>query len=273
MTRQNLRNLLSSTAVLRRTLSPNPNFQLYLAAKCPSSSSFCPPSPPTFLENHRLFPSPGLDFLGRRISGKIFISSQSVPDVHAKCWNCNAKAEAAPFLVCQSCRCIQPMDHSVDYFQIYGLEKKYDIEDHNLERKYKDWQKQLHPDLVHSKSEKEKEYAADQSARVIDAYRTLSKPLSRAIYVLKLEGVNVDEEETISELDLLAEIMEIRESVEEAADSQALNKIRSEMQEKLKHLSILFANAYHNRNFGEAVNTIRRMRYYERVIEEIVRRL
>ena len=34
------------------------------------------------------------------------------------------------------------------------------------------------------------------SARVVDAYQTLSKPLARAIYVLKLEGVDVDEEQT-----------------------------------------------------------------------------
>lgn len=31
-------------------------------------------------------------------------------------------------------------------------EKKFDIDDENLEGKYKDWQKKLHPDLVHSKS-------------------------------------------------------------------------------------------------------------------------
>jgi len=32
-------------------------------------------------------------------------------------------------------------------------ERKYDIEESSLEGKYKDWQKKLHPDLVHSKSE------------------------------------------------------------------------------------------------------------------------
>lgn len=31
--------------------------------------------------------------------------------------------------------------------------KEYNIGDGNLEGKYKDWQKKLHPDLVHSKSE------------------------------------------------------------------------------------------------------------------------
>lgn len=179
----------------------------------------------------------------------------------------------APFLVCESCRTIQPLDQSVDYFQIFGLEKKYDIEVDNLEGMYKSWQKKLHPDLVHSKSEKEKECAAEQSARVIDAYRTLSKRLSRAIYILRLEGVDIDEEETLSEPELLLEILEIREAVEEAADSQALNQIQSQMQEKLNHWSNSFSNAFRSRKFEEAIDSIRRMTYYERVNEEIVKRL
>ncbi|KAK9906060.1 hypothetical protein M0R45_000070 [Rubus argutus] len=160
-------------------------------------------------------------------------------------------------------------------FEIYmeSVERKYDSVEEQLEGKYKDWQKKLHPDLVHSKSEREREYAAEQSARVIDAYRTLSKPLARAIYILKLEGVDIDEEETLSDLDLLSEIMEIREAVEEAPDSEALNQIQSLMQEKLKQWSNSFAKAFQSRNFEEAVRAIRRMTYYERVNEDIVKKL
>jgi hypothetical protein len=41
------------------------------------------------------------------------------------------------------------------YLFIYycDSERKYDIEVENLDGKYKEWQKKLHPDLVHSKSE------------------------------------------------------------------------------------------------------------------------
>ncbi|XP_058764041.1 iron-sulfur cluster co-chaperone protein HscB homolog isoform X2 [Vicia villosa] len=187
------------------------------------------------------------------------------------CWNCHDVPQSAPFLFCQSCRCVQPVDHSIDYFEIFGTEKKYDVEGINLEGKYKEWQKKLHPDLVHSKSQKEKDFAAEQSGRVIDAYRTLSKPLSRAIYML--EGVEIDEEQTISDPELLAEIMEIREEVEEATNSEALNHIRSQMQEKLQNWSNAFADAFERRDFEEAKNVIRRMRYYSRVIEEVVKKL
>ncbi|XP_050226444.1 iron-sulfur cluster co-chaperone protein HscB homolog [Mercurialis annua] len=220
-------------------------------------------------KNHHFLENP-LNYFSR----KNFFSSEPSGYTHS-CWNCNAQPQQQSlFLVCESCRAIQPVDQSIDYFQILGLEKKYEIkEGENLERKYKDWQKLLHPDLVHSKSQKEREFAAEQSARVIDAYRTLSNPRLRAIYILKLEGVDVNEEETISEPHLLAEIMEIREAVEEAPDSKALSAIQSLMREKLLNWSNSFGNAFERRKFEDAIACIRRMTYYDRVNEEIVKRL
>lgn len=37
-------------------------------------------------------------------------------------------------------------------YYVFIREKKYEIEEADLEGKYKDWQKKVHPDLVHSKS-------------------------------------------------------------------------------------------------------------------------
>ncbi|XP_065871311.1 iron-sulfur cluster co-chaperone protein HscB homolog isoform X2 [Euphorbia lathyris] len=199
--------------------------------------------------------------------------SESLKRQYASCWNCNTQSQRLLFLVCDSCQAIQPVDHSVDFFKIFGLEKNYEIKE-NLDGKYKDWQKKLHPDIVHSKSEKEREFAAQQSGRVIDAYRTLSNPRLRAIYILKLEAVvDFNEEETISEPQLLAEIMEIREAVEEAPNSNALTDIQYQMGEKLQHWSNSFANAFRSQKFEEAISCIQRMTYYDRVNEEIVKRL
>ncbi|CAN1144225.1 Iron-sulfur cluster co-chaperone protein HscB homolog [Linum perenne] len=236
------------------------------------SSPFQHPSPAStfsnsttahFLPNPRIFPSSS------------FLCSQSSPEVgdSSCCWNCDTQTERGMFLVCDSCKAIQPVDRSLNYFRLFGLEKKYEIEDGKLHDKYRDWQKKLHPDLVHSKSEKEKEYAREQSARVGDAYRTLANPRIRAMYILKLVGVDVNEEETISDPELLLEIMEIREAVEEAPDSTALNKIQSQLQEKLQLWSKSFASAFQSKDFEEAKDCIRRMTYYDRAIEEIIKRL
>ncbi|KAM0943597.1 putative DnaJ domain, co-chaperone Hsc20, co-chaperone HscB oligomerization [Dioscorea sansibarensis] len=191
----------------------------------------------------------------------------------SQCWSCGKTAASWPFLVCEACRSVQPLDPSVDYFQIFGLERTYGIKDTNLEGKYKDWQKKLHPDLVHSKSEKERAFAAEQSACVIDAYRTLNKPLSRALYLLQLEGMHVDEEKTLTDPDILAEMMEIREAVEEAGDSDTLKQIQSQIQTKFDNWSNAFREAFEKQNFEDAITSVQRMRYYDRAIEAIVKKL
>ncbi|KAF7094887.1 hypothetical protein CFC21_097163 [Triticum aestivum] len=200
------------------------------------------------------------------------LSNQAGGDggIGGECWSCGAKGA---FLSCGSCRSVQPVDPAVDYFRIFGLDRGYDVKDTNLEGKYKDWQKKLHPDLVHSKSEKERDFAAGQSALVIEAYRTLSKPLPRALYLLQLEGIHVDEEKTINDPELLMEMMEIREAVSEAGDSQTLKKIQSQMKSKLETWAKSFQEAFNKRDFDGAVEATQRMRYYERAMEETVKKL
>ncbi|CAN6284000.1 unnamed protein product [Urochloa humidicola] len=186
------------------------------------------------------------------------------------CWSCGA---TGAFLSCGACGSVQLVDPTVDYFQIFGLKREYNIKDNNLEGMYKEWQKKLHPDLVHSKSEKERGYAVEQSALVIDAYRTLSKPLSRALYLLKLEGIHVDEEITINDPELLMEMMEIREAVNDASDSPTLEKIQSQVKKKLESWSHSFQEAFDKKDFDRAVEATQRMRYYERAVEETVKKL
>ncbi|KAK7355032.1 hypothetical protein VNO80_14277 [Phaseolus coccineus] len=266
MSKKNLCTALSS--ILRRSFTSfpkhftskfSPHIQLSLLHH--ASPHHRPPHAPTFDFNCDL-----------RFSWKSLCSKSAV-EIQRECWSCHALPHSSPFLVCDSCRCIQPVDGSTDYFEIFGVERKYDQEGENLEVKYKEWQKKLHPDLVHSKSQKERDFAAEQSARVIDAYRTLSKPLSRGIYLLKLNGVEIDEEQTISDPELLAEILEIREAVEEATNPEALNHILSQMQEKLQNCSNTLAHAFQNQNFEEAKLAIRIMTYYSRVIDEVIKKL
>ncbi|XP_020585079.1 uncharacterized protein LOC110027824 [Phalaenopsis equestris] len=212
-----------------------------------------------------------------RCSVRFWSSPYSTGPAHGgllACWNCSEPSPVAgTFLVCGACRAVQPVDLSVDYFDIFGLERGYDIMVENLEWKYKEWQKKLHPDLVHSKSEKEKSYAAEQSARVIDAYRTLSNPLSRALYLLKLAGIFVDEEKTVMDPDLLSEMMEIREAVEEESDPKALMELQCQIQKKYEDRSDSFREAFNKRDFDSAIIAAQKMRYYERAIEAIVKKL
>ncbi|GER27369.1 co-chaperone protein HscB [Striga asiatica] len=293
-------NFCPSNSISRCCNPPTSNFS--------SSSSFLRGRPKgrTFYSARNLiFPASSKtltrDFANSFLKIERFFCLQSNSALKSHCWNCGFEPDnTMPFLFCQACRSVQPVDETIDYFQIFGQGREYKLEVDKLEKKYKDWQKKLHPDLVHSKSQREREYAAEQSARVIDAYRTLTDPLSRAIYILKLEAVLVDEEERITDPELLAEsedygmwmsnhismcinvvplsnliteIMELREAVDEADDTRALNEIQSQLREKLVHLTDSFEDAYRNKNFENALASIRRMTYYKRASEEIVKKV
>lgn len=83
----------------------------------------------------------------------------------------------------------------------------------------------------------------------------------------------MDEEERITDPELLSEIMEIREAIEEAAETQALHQIQEKIRGELEYWSRSFGAAFKSRNYDEAVTSIRRMTYYMRAIEEIVKKL
>ncbi|XP_073134340.1 iron-sulfur cluster co-chaperone protein HscB homolog [Henckelia pumila] len=227
------------------------------------------------------FPNPALLFGAKWIdtltfdpNSSFFCSQSGSSEKLQRCWNCDAEgANTTPFLFCHTCRSVQPVYGSVDYFQIFGMGRDYNVDVGELEREYKNWQRKLHPDLVHSKTQREREYAAEQSARLIDAYRTLADPLSRAIYMMKLEGSIVDEEERITDLELLAEIMELREAVEEAEGTEALIQLQAQLQEKLQYWSNSFEDAFRSTQYEDALSSIRRMTYYKRANEEIIKKL
>ncbi|CAA7026792.1 unnamed protein product [Microthlaspi erraticum] len=250
-----------STLLRRRTYYPS-TFRCNPLATVAVSSQ-------TYSSRESLQPSSAKPLPIFQFSGRDFFS-ESRDKRSSVCWNCGS---SSAFLFCESCRSIQPVDHSVDYFQIFGLEKKYELDPGSLEGKYKDWQKKLHPDLVHNKSQKERDYAAEQSAKVTEAMRTLNKRLSRAMYIMKLSGIHVNEEETITDPTLLMEIMELREAIAEANETKELHQIRSQVQEKLKQWSDSFDEAFGSQRFDEAVKCIQRMTYYERACEEIVKKL
>ncbi|KAK8942546.1 hypothetical protein KSP39_PZI009065 [Platanthera zijinensis] len=91
--------------------------------------------------------------------------------------------------------------------------------------------------------------------------------------MLQLAGILVDEENTIGDPELLAEMMDVREAIEEASDQKTLKEIQSQIRRKHQEWSKSFKDAFDKRDFDFAIIATQRMRYYERAIEEIVKKL
>src|SRR5437773_344599 len=80
------------------------------------------------------------------------------------------------------------------YFDVFGLPAKLHIDTAALEKKFYAQSRKLHPDRFASRSAAEQEEALKQSSLLNDAYRTLKEPILRTQYLLKLEGVELEEQ-------------------------------------------------------------------------------
>jgi molecular chaperone HscB len=105
------------------------------------------------------------------------------------------------------------------HFSLLNLSPAFDLDLTQLESAYFAAQRQYHPDRFTGKPEQEKLAAAQRSADINHAYKTLKEPLMRAQYLLKLQGVIVgtDHDTVKPSHALLTEVMEWREEGIEAA--------------------------------------------------------
>ena len=118
------------------------------------------------------------------------ISAKPVPDETNTCWSCGAM-RAAHF--CGSCGKVQP-PIPVDYFTFFGLPPKLNVNVPALEKDFYELSRKLHPDLNARAGSQEQEWSLEQSSLLNDAYRTLRDPIKRTQYLLKLEGIELEEQ-------------------------------------------------------------------------------
>lgn len=191
------------------------------------------------------------------------------------CWSCNHHFRRGG-LICRSCDKIQPVDGSLNYFEVLGLpEIKFDLDLAQLERRYKLLQWQLHPDKTVTKTEEEKDYSAEHAALLNQAYGVLRRPLSRANYMLMLQGVEAGEnfQGTIEDPELLMEILELQEEVEMTSDAKQLNDILHDIQHRHKVVVEKLGAAFRNSNIPLATRLTTELTYICRLEQTIINKL
>jgi molecular chaperone HscB len=154
------------------------------------------------------------------------IGAKPLPQETNSCWSCGSM-RAAHF--CASCGKVQP-PAPVDYFTFFGLGRKLNVDVPTLEKDFYELSRKLHPDLNARAGTQEQQWSLEQSSLLNDAYRTLRDPIKRTQYLLKLEGVELEEQsksateqarasgelkKQIVPPDLLEEVFELNMQLEE----------------------------------------------------------
>ena len=94
---------------------------------------------------------------------------------------------------CSSCGKVQP-PVPVNYFTFFGFPRKLNLDPAELEKEFYALSRRLHPDLFAQANAEERAWSLEQSSMLNDAYRTLKDPIKRTEYLLRLEGVELEEQ-------------------------------------------------------------------------------
>jgi molecular chaperone HscB len=132
-----------------------------------------------------------------------------------------------------------------NYFAMFGLSPKLNLDVPALEKQFYRYSRKLHPDVHARASQQEQEWSLAQASLLNDAYRTLKIPLDRTKYLLRLEGVQFEEDRGPNPskvpADLLEEVFELNMQLEELRQNQKMGEDDPQLRRDLEGAKDQFA--------------------------------
>lgn len=113
------------------------------------------------------------------------------------------------------------MDFNQNFFELFQLEVGFEVDLERLRGQFQILQREVHPDRYADQDPRSQRLATQWSMRVNEAFVVLSKPLSRAIYLLGLANVELEQNPSL-EPEFLFEQIELRENLDHLAEVKDL---------------------------------------------------
>lgn len=118
------------------------------------------------------------------------------------------------------------MNLQSDDFELFGLQRRFAQERNAIDARWKELQREAHPDKFAAQGAAAQRVAMQWSVRINEAYQRLKDPLRRAAYLCELHGAPIRaEDNTAMPAAFLMQQMEWREALEEAQSESAVDAL------------------------------------------------
>ncbi len=159
--------------------------------------------------------------------------------------------------------------NDLNHFNIFGETVNYVIDKKSLEGSYKELQKSIHPDkYANSPQYKQME---SLSSYINKAYNTLKDDYKRSVYLLKIKGIYITENDKLKNKEHLNEIIEINEKVQE--EIYNLMSLKEDVKEKIEEIKYDFNEAFKNEDYDNAKQYCILLSYYINIDHEIYNKI
>lgn len=151
-------------------------------------------------------------------------------------------------------------------FELFQLPAQFAQQGAVLDARWKDLQREVHPDKFASEGTAAQRLAMQWSARINEAYRRLKDPLKRASYLCELNGAPIQaHSNTAMPPQFLMQQMAWREALEDSSESADLQKLADETgAAKRAQLELIARTLDLERDFTKAAEQVRSLMFIEK---------
>ena len=159
-------------------------------------------------------------------------------------------------------------------FELFGLAQKFSQDRAAIDARWKELQREAHPDKFAAQGAVAQRVAMQWSVRINEAYQRLKDPLKRASYLCELNGEAVNaENNTAMPASFLMQQMQWREALDDATTADNIDEIASEANKYGREQLLKIEQAIDSqRNFKAAVEHVRSLMFVERFSSDVQNR-
>lgn len=117
----------------------------------------------------------------------------------------------------------------INYFDFYAIPQSFNPDAAHLKKKFYELSKQYHPDFYANEDDAKQQEILELSTINNKAYQTLSDPVKRLEYILRLHDLVSDGAKPQLPADFLMEMMDINERLMEVDNAADLGSITAEV--------------------------------------------
>ncbi|QHE85678.1 Fe-S protein assembly co-chaperone HscB [Hydrogenophaga sp. BPS33] len=160
-------------------------------------------------------------------------------------------------------------------FEIFGLQPQFAVDRAALDTRWKDLQREAHPDRFTTADAQTQRQAMQWSVRINEAYQRLKDPLKRAAYLCELHGVPIQaENNTAMPKAFLMQQMQWREDLEEADGLDDLERMADDVATTRRGmLQGLQTTADEQRDWTALAQQVRALMFVERFASDVENRI
>ncbi len=167
------------------------------------------------------------------------------------------------------------MNLQADDFELFGLQRQFAQDRSAIDARWKDLQREAHPDKFAAQGAAAQRIAMQWSVRINEAYQRLKDPLQRAAYLCELAGFPINaHSNTAMPTAFLMQQMEWREALDDAESSKALealvDTVQSSRQDVLHQCATLLDEQH---DYAAAVGLVRTLMFIEKFTQDLHQRL